>query len=477
MRTITIADRTMVGTYYADNKKLSFREKLEIARLLDKLRVDVIEFPLIQNEKTDPLLVRTVAKTITNSILSQPVGDTPESVELAWSAVSAAQKPRLSVIVPTSPTVMEYVYHKKAKVLAELVPSLVQKAREYTADVEFCAVDATRSDPAFLSSLITSAIEAGATTVTLCDTASLYLPDEFTDFIAQLHRTVPALSEVRLGVSCADGIGMAAACSAAAVIKGIDEIKCAVNDTAAFPSIETLAAFLKARGDSLTLSTTLNLAQLSRMTSQIKWILGSDREAAGTMDTPNPAVVSEEGIALDRNATAEDVGEAVRRLGYDLTEEDLANVYGAFRTIAEKKPVSDKELDLIVATNALQVPPTYQLDSFLITNSNLMPTTAQVILLKGGEKLSGVCSGDGPIDAAFVAIESVIGHHYELDEFRIQAVTEGHEAMGSALIRLRSDGKLYAGNGVSTDIIGASIRAYLNALNKIVYDSAAAGNR
>ena len=148
----------------------------------------------------------------------------------------------------------------------------------------------------------------------------------------------------------------------------------------------------------------------------------------------------------------------------------MAKVYEAFVKIAEKKTVSPKELDVIVASNALQVPPSYQLQSYLINSGNVITPIAHLKLEREGETLQGICAGDGPIDAAFLAIEQAVGHHYELDDYQIQAVTEGREAMGAALIRLRSGGKLYSGQGSSTDVIGASIQAYLNALNKIVYE-------
>ena len=156
-----------------------------------------------------------------------------------------------------------------------------------------------------------------------------------------------------------------------------------------------------------------------------------------------------------------------------LSVKRVAKVYAAFLRIADKKNVGEKELDAIVASAALQVPPTYTLESYVINSGNVITATAQVKLLKQGKTLSGFAVGDGPIDAAFLAIEQIIGHHYELDDFQIQAVTEGREAMGSALVRLREDGKLYSGKGISTDIIGASIHAYLNALNKIVYEEGA----
>ncbi len=165
--------------------------------------------------------------------------------------------------------------------------------------------------------------------------------------------------------------------------------------------------------------------------------------------------------------------QAVSRLGYDLSDEDGSAVYEAFGRIAAKKEkVSAKELDAIVAAAAMQVPPTYTLDNYVITAGSSISATAHMKLNKQGKFIEGVSIGDGPIDAAFLAIEQIIGRHYELDDFQIQSVTEGREAMGQTVVKLRSEGKLYSGHGISTDIVGASIRAYLSALNKIVYEEA-----
>jgi len=162
---------------------------------------------------------------------------------------------------------------------------------------------------------------------------------------------------------------------------------------------------------------------------------------------------------------------AALRLGYDLSEEDGKKVFEAFQTIASKKEkVTDKELDAIVASAAMQVPATYILDTYVITAGNTISATAHLKLTKAGNPMEGVSIGDGPIDAAFLAIESITGQHYELDDFQIQAVTEGRGAMGQTVVKLRSNGKLYSGKGISTDIVGASIHAYISALNKIVYE-------
>jgi 2-isopropylmalate synthase len=183
-------------------------------------------------------------------------------------------------------------------------------------------------------------------------------------------------------------------------------------------------------------------------------------------------VESSQAVALIGEASQETVMAAVAQLGYDLSEEDGVKVFEEFRRVSEKKKVTAKELDAIVASVALQVPPTYRLIQYVINSGNIISASAHIKLEKNGENIEGVCLGDGPIDAAFRAIEQIVGHHYELDDFQIQSVTEGQEAMGSALVRLRNNGKVYAGNGISTDIIGASIRAYISALNKITYEEA-----
>ena len=157
-------------------------------------------------------------------------------------------------------------------------------------------------------------------------------------------------------------------------------------------------------------------------------------------------------------------------MGYDLSDEDSAKVFERFKSVASKKTISNKELDAIVATTALQVTPAYKLVDYVINTGNMITSSAQITLEKDGENKQAIGIGDGPIDAAFTTIEQIVGHHYELDDFQIHSVTEGREATGSALVKLRANGKLYSGNGVSTDIIGASIRAYINAINKIIFE-------
>lgn len=213
------------------------------------------------------------------------------------------------------------------------------------------------------------------------------------------------------------------------------------------------------------------LTEAHRIISQIARIAagkGVDRSAVINTSAAEGAMM------LDAQDDEAAVSAAVTKLGYDLSEEDMAAVYTEFVRVAAKKRVGAKELEAIISGVAMQVPPTYTLVSYMVNSNsgNTLSASAQIVLAKNGEQLQGICIGDGPIDAAFVALEQIIGTRFELDDFQIQAVTEGKEAMGAAIVKLRADGKLYAGNGISTDIIGASIRAYLNAVNKIVFEQA-----
>ena len=207
--------------------------------------------------------------------------------------------------------------------------------------------------------------------------------------------------------------------------------------------------------------------EMQRLTKQVEWI-ARRKDAEAGMDTLRAR--EDESFALSAYDNLEAVNRAAMQLGYELSEDDLTKVFDAFRAIADKKEVSARELEAIIASVALQVPPTYTLQSFVINSGNRMSATSHIVLEKNGKELRGLCAGDGPIDASFLAIEQIAGTHYELDDFQIQAVTEGREAMGSAIVRLRSGGKVYSGRGISTDIIAAAIHAYISALNKIVYE-------
>ena len=463
MKQIRISDVTMKQSKTA---ALSFREKIELAKLLDNLGASVIELEGVGESKTDALRIKSVAAAVKNSIVAVPVILDQENIEAAYNAVKLAAKPRLQVCAAVSSVQMEYLYHKKADAMMQAIGQAVARCKALCQDVEFVADDATRADPEFLYSVIRTAMENGASTITVCDAAGNMLPEEFGAFVSVLFQAIPELKNVTLGVACNNALALADASAIAAVTQGAGEIKAAAYGTDA-PSAANVAKIIAARGDHMNATCEIRVAQISRIMEQIAWICQADKKKG----SPFGAVTQEEDIYLTAHDSIEEVVKAVEQLGYELSDEDKSKVYDAFKSIAAKKEkVSIRELDAIVASSAMQVPSAYRLDTYVINSGNTIASSAHMRLHRGETVLEGVCLGDGPIDAAFKAIEQITGRHYELDDFQIQAVTEGREAMGQTIVRLRSEGKLYSGRGISTDIVCAGIHAYLSALNKIVYE-------
>ena len=465
MKTIKMIDMTL-----REAGSLTFKEKLEIARGLDRLKVDAIELAPISGGKADMLANRTIAAMVSAG-LTACVDIAQGFIDETWESVKGARHPGLNVLAPVSPVQMEYTCHKKAPAMLKAIAEAVSRCRFHCEIVEFTAVDATRAERGFLCQAVAAAIEAGANRVTLCDTSGTMLADEFAAFIDDVRANVPALSNVELYVQPSDQMGMALACAAAAVAHGADGVKCTAVK-AGYPTLEMLARFVQTKGADLDIAIALRTTELTRAVGQMDWLLNGQKET----ESPTSGVGLGEAIAnvcLDINDAIGEVVKVVRQLGYDLSDEDNTRVFEAFRRVASKKHfVGTRELDAIVASTAMQVPSTYKIENYVINSGNVITATANILLDKNGEKLRGVGVGDGPIDAAFLAIEQIIGHHYELDDFQIQTVTEGRDAMGQALVKLRAEGRVYSGNGISTDIIGASIRAYISALNKIVYEEA-----
>ena len=466
MKQIRISDVTM--KQHGPEISLSFREKIELSKLLDKLGVDLIELEPLSQPKIDGLRIKSVAAAVKNSIVAVPVALNTESVLLTWNALKVAKKARLQVCAPVSPVQMEYLHHKKPDAMIAAVKQTIADCLNCCPDVEFVADDATRSDPAFLYEVVAAAIEAGAKTVTVCDTAGAMLPNEFTAFLRELYAAVPQLKEVCLGVSCADDLSMADSCAFAAIRYGAGEIKAAAYRLN-MVSLPNVAKVLSAKGDVYEAFCRVQTTQMKRITNQIAWMCQTGRKKSSPFDN---GVQNDDGsICLTAHDDLAAVMSMALRLGYELSEEDGARVFEAVQAAAKKKErITARELDAIVASAAMQVPPTYVLDSYVVTSGNTISATAHLRLHRQDKVLEGVCVGDGPIDAAFLAVEQITGQHYELDDFQIQAVTEGREAMGQTVVKLRAAGKVYSGRGISTDIVGASIHAYINALNKIVYE-------
>lgn len=463
MKQIKFSDATM--KQLSESFSLSFKEKIEFSKLIDKLGADVIELEGISNARIDSLRIKSIAAATSDSIIAVPVELNKESINEVWGSLKCAKHPRLQVAAPASAVQIEYLFHKKPDAMIEAVKDAVAECSALCCDVEFIAIDATRAEEEYLTLMLKTAIEAGATTVTLQDTAGTMFPSELGDFISRCYTALPVLRGVTLGICTSNTISMADASAIAAVTAGAEQITCA-SYPVSLASLSNLARIFAAKADVLEAGCGIKTTQLSRIIAQIERICNPAKSGASYATSDG-----DEELFLTSHDSAEAIALAAARLGYDLTEEDCAKVYSAFLEIAQKKErVGLKELDAIVASSAMQVPETYKLDTYLVTTGNSISATAHIKLSKNGSSVEGVYMGDGPIDAAFQAIEKITGCHFELDDFQLQAVTEGREAMGQTVVKLRSGAKVYSGRGISTDIVGAGIQAYLCALNKIIYE-------
>lgn len=468
MREIFISDETMKRSAAARDFALTFKQKLELAKLLDGAGVSVVEVEGIENPKVDYLRVKSIASVVKNSVLAVPVRLDGSDIDLVWKALAEANKPRLQVQVSTSPARMEFIHKRKAPQLIEEVAATVKACAALTSDVEFIADDATRTDPEYLATIISAAIEAGATTITVCDDAGTMLPYEFAQFVRELRASVSGLDQVALGISCSNGLFVAESNAIAGIMEGVAEIK-----VTSYPfgtvALDKVCKIISDKGDTFGICCSIRTTALKRTMTQIQRIceqgVGHAVFAAGAADDAAADMV------LGEHDSQEDVAQCVAKLGYDLSGEDMALVYESFMRIASKKgSITGRELDAIVATAAMQVPETYKLVRYTLNSGNCIKASACIQMSVRGEMVEKVALGDGPIDAAFAAIDEIVGKTYELDDWQMQSVTEGQKAMGEAVIKLISEGKIYSGRGLSTDILGSSIRAYINALNKAVYE-------
>ncbi len=462
MKKINISDITLKKLATERDVNLLFREKSAVANCADAIGADAVELPAVKSLREDTIIYKTVAKNIRNAVLSIAVGFNADDIANAWECIKDAKYPRLRIELPVSTIQMEYTYHIKQSKMLEKIAELVKAAKEVCADVEFSAIDATRADDDFLISAVKEAATNGATLVTVCDDAGVSTPDDIADMVAKVKEAV----DVPVYVQVSDKINMAVATAFSCIAKGADGLKCAMLGRDVLLTGE-LSDAMNACGAQLGAEIKLNSTKIHSSIDDMTSSISHD------VSDGDGAISEKKKILLDSDSTTAQVAQAASVLGYELSDSDIGNVHKALKQVCDKKgSVGSKEFEALIASYAMQAPSTYHFETYTTTSSNVSSSMSQVTLKRNDELICGVSNGDGPIDSAFRAIEQCVGHHYELDDFQVQSVTEGKEALGSALVRLRNNGKLYSGNGTSTDIVAASIRAYINALNKIVFEEA-----
>ena len=459
MKKIQVCDATIKVAMEELKKDLSFREKLAIAKALEKAGVSSVELPLLSNCKEDAVVYRTIAETMQEVVVSANATLIPQTISSAIECLKNAKAKRLSISVPVSTAQMEYVYHLKSAKMLDKLTAIVKDAVATGIEVEIVAKDASRAQAGFVADIAKMAENEGVKIITLCDDGGVYFPNEF----AKLVKEVKENANIKVFVQPSNALQLATATAIEVIKAGADGIVTAIG-AKDYLSPDNFADVLRAKGDEMQVETTLDITAIHKTVEEIKGI--AKQVVSETNETHYAS-----NVVLTADCDLSDIIKEIKALGYELSQEDTNKVYQELKRVTEKKgEIGERELEAIIASTAMQVPSTYHLVNYVVNSGNIINATATVTLEKDGEKLCGVSLGDGPIDAAFHAIEQIIGHHYELDDFSVQAVTKGREAVGSAIIRLRVDGQLYSGNGVSTDIVGACIRAYVNTLNKIVYE-------
>ncbi|WP_071434172.1 2-isopropylmalate synthase [Angelakisella massiliensis] len=498
MRKITVFDTTLRDGEQAPGCTMNTREKLEFAKQLERLGVDVIEagFPVASPDDFEA--VSTIAREVRECTVAALCRCVQNDIDTAARALKEAAHPRLHVFIATSDLHLEVKLNITRQQALEKIRECVTYARSLCEDVEFSGEDATRSDREFLLECCNLAVDCGATTINIPDTVGYDTPEEMYDLIRYIRDNLHQKEKVRLSVHCHNDLGMAVANSLAALRAGADQVEGTINgigERAGNAALEEVIMAIHTRGDTLGMETGINTRQIYRTSKLISTIIGAkipankpvvgrnafSHEAGihqhGVLKNPltyeimSPATIGiyESDLVLGKHSGRHAFEERVEELGYQLSGEALERAFKRFLDLADrKKSVTNKDIEAIVAGLGYALPETYRLHSFVVNSGTVISATAVVKLLKNGEEMEHVARGDGPVDAAYKAIERITKTGCQLVSYNIHAVTEGEDALGEVVVKLRKDGNNVTGRGISTDIFEASIKAYLNAVNKVV---------
>ncbi|MHC1636352.1 MAG: 2-isopropylmalate synthase, partial [Candidatus Methanospirareceae archaeon] len=461
--------------------------------------VDVIEAGFPWSSKEDFKAVEKIAKEVKRPTICALSHAHPQAIDAAYQALKDAYRKRIHVFLSSSDIHILYQLRKTKEEILEQAAEMVKRAKGYVDDVEFSPMDATRTDPNFLHKLLETVIDAGATTVNIPDTVGYTIPKEFCEIIKGIFKNVPNIDKAVVSVHCHNDLGLAVANSLAVLDYGVRQVECTVNgigERAGNAALEEIVMAIKTRQDLLPYYTEIDTTQIyktSRLVSELTGIIIQPNKAiVGANAFRHQSGIHQDGILKKRITyeiiDPESVGavgttltlgklsgrHALRKrfeeLGYDLSEDELKRAFAAFKELAEKKKgITDRDLEVIASEELRAVPNAYRLEQVQVTCGEPgIPTATVRLISPKGEVLTGLATGTGPVDAVYKAISNVIKIPCKLIEFSVQSVTGGLDAIGEVTIKIEEDGKIYIGRGASTDIIVASARAYLNALNKIV---------
>lgn len=498
---ILILDTTLRDGEQSPGVSLNMQEKLEIARQLENLGVDVIEAGFPISSKGDFEGVKAIAQNIRRPVIAALARAVKQDIDRAWEAIQYAARPRIHTFIATSDIHMKYKLRMEPEEVLKRAVESVAYAKSLCPEVEFSPEDGSRSRPEFLYRVLEAVIEAGADVINIPDTVGYATPAEFGAFIKGIRDNVKGIDKVILSVHCHNDLGLAVANSLAAIENGARQVECTVNglgERAGNAALEELVMALRTRKDYFKFETNIVTEQIYRTSTLISSVTGvhiqPNKAIVGANAFAHESGIHQHGILANRETyeimTPESIGlkqsqmilgkhsgrhafeERLIELGYDnLKPEDIQDAFQRFKELADKKKyVMDSDIEALVSSKMLQIPEVIQLEYFHISSGNTLISTATVRVSREGQSIEEAACGDGPVDAAFHAIERAAGVEVTLKDFRLRAVTSGKDALGEATVKVEKDNRSFVGRGISTDIIEASAKAYINAINKLLHD-------
>jgi 2-isopropylmalate synthase len=496
---IKIFDTTLRDGEQSPGATMNVAEKVRIAEQLEKLNVDIIEAGFPISSEGDFEAVRAIARTIKRSGVAALARTNPKDIDRAWEAVKGAKFPCLHTFISTSNIHLKHQLKISKAEVIRIAAQSVARAIRHTPDVEFSAMDATRSDVEFLIAIFDAAIRAGATTINIPDTVGYAIPSEFGELIRTIRQKVRGVEKITLSVHCHNDLGLAVANSVAAIQNGARQVECTINgigERAGNTSLEEVVMALRTRNDLLHFQTRLNPRHLfttSRLVSKItgmvvqpnKAIVGANAFAHQSgihqdgvlkekltyeIMTPESVGITKSSIVLGKLSGRHAFRERLKDLGYRLSDSDLERAFSRFKQLADKKrDIFDEDIESIVVEEILRMPRRFKLVYINVVAGNVTVPTATVQMEVDGKLLQEAGFGDGPVDATFKTIKKITRTKSKLLQFAINAITSGTEAQGEVTVKLEEKGNTVIGQGADTDVIVASAKAYINALNKIEF--------
>uniref|UniRef100_A0A7C2I0B2 2-isopropylmalate synthase n=1 Tax=Ammonifex degensii TaxID=42838 RepID=A0A7C2I0B2_9THEO len=501
MERIYIFDTTLRDGEQSPGVSLNVKEKVQIAKQLVRLGVDVIEAGFPVASPGDFAAVAEIARNVKGVEVCALARANFKDIDRAWEALKGAEQPRIHTFISTSDIHLTYQLRMSREQVLEAAREAVKRAKGYTADVEFSAMDATRSDPDYLCQVLAAAIETGATVVNIPDTVGYAVPEEFGEFIRTVREKTPGIEKVVISVHCHNDLGLAVANTLAAIKNGARQAEVTVNgigERAGNAALEELVMALYARRPLYQMTTGIKTEEIFRASKLVSSLTGMpvqpNKAIVGRNAFAHESGIHQDGvlkerttyeiidpkligipqsrIVLGKHSGRHAFKTRLAELGYVFPEEELNEAFARFKELCDrKKTVTDEDLLALVEQEIRRVPPTYELKYFHILSGTTVVPTATVGLQVKGEVVEEAACGNGPVDAIYKAIDKITGMKSTLEAYAIDAVTGGKDAVGSVTVRVATEkGKTFLGRGLSTDILEASARAYIDALNKMAVD-------